>query len=134
MFTFNCHAFTAIVGITLGVFVSSHGKYLGSSVVLFQHRCSLILTVEVNNGVKKEVSSKDVARIWANEEIKMRSFSPVNVRGPPPPSFAVYALHVTWTCSWINFYGLCFEVTWNEGGGGARGGRGGGVGTRRNIC
>ncbi|XP_017344056.1 protein strawberry notch homolog 1 isoform X5 [Ictalurus punctatus] len=34
--------------------------------------------VEVNNGVKKEVSSKDVARIWANEEIKMRSFSPVN--------------------------------------------------------
>ncbi|XP_053371913.1 protein strawberry notch homolog 1 isoform X2 [Clarias gariepinus] len=37
--------------------------------------------VEVNNGVKKEVSSKDVARIWANEEIKMRSFSPVNLPG-----------------------------------------------------
>ncbi|XP_037403139.1 protein strawberry notch homolog 1 isoform X1 [Pygocentrus nattereri] len=33
---------------------------------------------EVNNGVKKEVSSKDVARIWVNDEIKMRSFSPVN--------------------------------------------------------
>uniref|UniRef100_A0A8B9L877 Protein strawberry notch homolog 1 n=1 Tax=Astyanax mexicanus TaxID=7994 RepID=A0A8B9L877_ASTMX len=35
-------------------------------------------TAEVNNGVKKEVSSKDVARIWVNDEIKMRSFSPVN--------------------------------------------------------
>ncbi|XP_036450292.1 protein strawberry notch homolog 1 isoform X2 [Colossoma macropomum] len=33
---------------------------------------------EVNNGMKKEVSSKDVARIWVNDEIKMRSFSPVN--------------------------------------------------------
>lgn len=75
----NCSVFTAVVGITLGVVVSGRGKYLGSSVVLFQHCCSLILTVEVNNGVKKEVSSKDVARIWANEEIKMRSFSPVNV-------------------------------------------------------
>lgn len=72
--------FTAVVGITLGVVVSSHGKYLRSSDFPCQHCCSLILTVEVNNGVKKEVSSKDVARIWANEEIKMRSFSPVNVR------------------------------------------------------
>ncbi|XP_066506867.1 protein strawberry notch homolog 1 isoform X2 [Hoplias malabaricus] len=33
---------------------------------------------EVNNGVKTEVSSKDVARIWVNDELKMRSFSPVN--------------------------------------------------------
>ncbi|XP_062869793.1 protein strawberry notch homolog 1 isoform X2 [Trichomycterus rosablanca] len=36
-------------------------------------------TTEVNNGIKKEVSSKDVARIWANDEIKVRSFSPVNI-------------------------------------------------------
>lgn len=71
--------FTAVVGITLGIFMSGHGEYLGSLAVLFQQRCSLILSVEVNNGVKKDVSSKDVARIWANEEIKMRSFSPVNV-------------------------------------------------------
>lgn len=35
---------------------------------------------EVNNGLKKEVSSKDVARIWVNDDMKMRSFSPVNVR------------------------------------------------------
>lgn len=35
-------------------------------------------TTEVNNGLKKEVSSKDVARIWVNDDMKMRSFSPVN--------------------------------------------------------
>uniref|UniRef100_A0A671NFM9 Protein strawberry notch homolog 1 n=1 Tax=Sinocyclocheilus anshuiensis TaxID=1608454 RepID=A0A671NFM9_9TELE len=33
---------------------------------------------ELNNGLKKEVSSKDVARIWVNDDMKMRSFSPVN--------------------------------------------------------
>ncbi len=37
-------------------------------------------SAEVNNGLKKEVSSKDVARIWVNDDMKMRSFSPVNVR------------------------------------------------------
>ncbi|XP_051972574.1 protein strawberry notch homolog 1-like [Xyrauchen texanus] len=35
-------------------------------------------TMELNNGLKKEVSSKDVARIWVNDDMKMRSFSPVN--------------------------------------------------------
>ncbi|XP_031433049.1 protein strawberry notch homolog 1 isoform X2 [Clupea harengus] len=35
--------------------------------------------VELNNGVKKEVTSKDVARIWVNEDLKMRSFSPTNI-------------------------------------------------------
>ncbi|XP_036385163.1 protein strawberry notch homolog 1 isoform X2 [Megalops cyprinoides] len=35
-------------------------------------------TTELNNGVKKEVTSKDVARIWVNDDIKMRSFSPTN--------------------------------------------------------
>ncbi|XP_016366081.1 LOW QUALITY PROTEIN: protein strawberry notch homolog 1-like [Sinocyclocheilus rhinocerous] len=35
-------------------------------------------TTELNNGLKKEVSSKDVARIWVNDDMKMRSFSPVN--------------------------------------------------------
>ncbi|KAL4646616.1 hypothetical protein GN956_G10106 [Arapaima gigas] len=35
-------------------------------------------TTDLNNGVKKEVSSKDVARIWVNDDIKMRSFSPTN--------------------------------------------------------
>ncbi|XP_066546140.1 protein strawberry notch homolog 1 isoform X2 [Amia ocellicauda] len=35
-------------------------------------------TTELNNGVKKEVSNKDVARIWVNDDIKMRSFSPTN--------------------------------------------------------
>ncbi|XP_048115887.1 protein strawberry notch homolog 1 isoform X1 [Alosa alosa] len=34
---------------------------------------------ELNNGVKKEVTSKDVARIWVNEDLKMRSFSPTNI-------------------------------------------------------
>ncbi|XP_023699098.1 protein strawberry notch homolog 1 isoform X2 [Paramormyrops kingsleyae] len=36
---------------------------------------------DLNNGLKKEVSSKDVARIWVNDDIKMRSFSPTNVHG-----------------------------------------------------
>ncbi|MBN3311471.1 SBNO1 protein, partial [Atractosteus spatula] len=35
-------------------------------------------TTEINNGVKKEVSNKDVARIWINDDLKMRSFSPTN--------------------------------------------------------
>uniref|UniRef100_A0A8C1CIN0 Protein strawberry notch homolog 1 n=1 Tax=Cyprinus carpio carpio TaxID=630221 RepID=A0A8C1CIN0_CYPCA len=35
-------------------------------------------TAELNNGLKKEVSSKDVARIWVNDDMKVRSFSPVN--------------------------------------------------------
>uniref|UniRef100_A0A8C1WD96 Protein strawberry notch homolog 1 n=1 Tax=Cyprinus carpio TaxID=7962 RepID=A0A8C1WD96_CYPCA len=35
-------------------------------------------SVELNNGLKKEVSGKDVARIWVNDDMKMRSFSPVN--------------------------------------------------------
>ncbi|XP_016362539.1 protein strawberry notch homolog 1-like isoform X3 [Sinocyclocheilus anshuiensis] len=35
-------------------------------------------SAELNNGLKKEVSSKDVARIWVNDDMKMRSFSPVN--------------------------------------------------------
>ncbi|XP_051973528.1 protein strawberry notch homolog 1-like isoform X2 [Xyrauchen texanus] len=34
-------------------------------------------TTELNNGLKKEVTSKDVARIWVNDDMKMRSFSPV---------------------------------------------------------
>ncbi|KAJ8395629.1 hypothetical protein AAFF_G00031100 [Aldrovandia affinis] len=35
-------------------------------------------SAELNNGVKKEVTSKDVARIWVNDDIKLRSFSPTN--------------------------------------------------------
>lgn len=35
-------------------------------------------SVELNNGLKKEVSGKDVARIWVNDDMKMRSFSPVH--------------------------------------------------------
>uniref|UniRef100_A0A3P8ZDF0 Protein strawberry notch homolog 1 n=1 Tax=Esox lucius TaxID=8010 RepID=A0A3P8ZDF0_ESOLU len=35
---------------------------------------------ELNNGVKKEVTSKDVARIWVNDDVKVRSFSPTLVR------------------------------------------------------
>uniref|UniRef100_A0A3P8XCL0 Protein strawberry notch homolog 1 n=1 Tax=Esox lucius TaxID=8010 RepID=A0A3P8XCL0_ESOLU len=35
-----------------------------------------LLTAELNNGVKKEVTSKDVARIWVNDDVKVRSFSP----------------------------------------------------------
>uniref|UniRef100_A0A674A7G1 Protein strawberry notch homolog 1 n=1 Tax=Salmo trutta TaxID=8032 RepID=A0A674A7G1_SALTR len=31
---------------------------------------------ELNNGIKKEVSSKDVARFWVNDDMKVRSFSP----------------------------------------------------------
>ncbi|XP_051541767.1 protein strawberry notch homolog 1-like isoform X1 [Myxocyprinus asiaticus] len=34
-------------------------------------------SAELNNGLKKEVTSKDVARIWVNDDMKMRSFSPV---------------------------------------------------------
>lgn len=77
-------------------------KNVGYS-VLFQHVCSLFLAVEVNNGVKKEVSSKDVARIWANEEIKMRSFSPVNVR---MEKSQWYMHSLSWACSQINLYVL----------------------------
>uniref|UniRef100_A0A674AB52 Protein strawberry notch homolog 1 n=1 Tax=Salmo trutta TaxID=8032 RepID=A0A674AB52_SALTR len=33
-------------------------------------------TAELNNGIKKEVSSKDVARFWVNDDMKVRSFSP----------------------------------------------------------
>lgn len=40
---------------------------------------SIFSSAELNNGLKKEVSSKDVARIWVNDDMKMRSFSPVNV-------------------------------------------------------
>uniref|UniRef100_A0A8D0CGN5 Strawberry notch homolog 1 (Drosophila) n=1 Tax=Scleropages formosus TaxID=113540 RepID=A0A8D0CGN5_SCLFO len=36
-------------------------------------------TTDLNNGLKKEVTSKDVARIWVNDDVKMRSFSPTNV-------------------------------------------------------
>ncbi|KAG7480982.1 hypothetical protein MATL_G00061980 [Megalops atlanticus] len=35
-------------------------------------------TTDLNNGVKKEVSSKDMSRIWVNDDIKMRSFSPTS--------------------------------------------------------
>uniref|UniRef100_A0AAY4CFC8 Protein strawberry notch homolog 1 n=1 Tax=Denticeps clupeoides TaxID=299321 RepID=A0AAY4CFC8_9TELE len=38
-------------------------------------------SAELNNGVKKEVTSKDVARIWVNDDMKLRSFSPTNVPG-----------------------------------------------------
>ncbi|XP_048845982.1 protein strawberry notch homolog 1 isoform X2 [Brienomyrus brachyistius] len=38
-------------------------------------------SADLNNGLKKEVSSKDVARIWVNDDIKMRSFSPTNAHG-----------------------------------------------------
>uniref|UniRef100_A0A8C7PX46 Protein strawberry notch homolog 1 n=1 Tax=Oncorhynchus mykiss TaxID=8022 RepID=A0A8C7PX46_ONCMY len=38
-------------------------------------------TAELNNGIKKEVSSKDVARIWVNDDMKVRSFSPTLVSG-----------------------------------------------------
>ncbi|XP_063066402.1 protein strawberry notch homolog 1 isoform X2 [Engraulis encrasicolus] len=34
---------------------------------------------DLNNGMKKEVSSKDVARIWVNDDLKMRSYSPTNI-------------------------------------------------------
>lgn len=40
-----------------------------------------LLTAELNNGIKKEVSSKDVARFWVNDDMKVRSFSPTLVSG-----------------------------------------------------
>lgn len=40
---------------------------------------SLGLAAELNNGIKKEVSNKDVARIWVNDDVKVRSFSPTQV-------------------------------------------------------
>ncbi|KAG8456043.1 hypothetical protein GDO86_002011 [Hymenochirus boettgeri] len=33
---------------------------------------------ELHNGTKKDMSSKEVTRIWINEDLKMRSFSPTN--------------------------------------------------------
>uniref|UniRef100_A0A8C9VLV2 Strawberry notch homolog 1 (Drosophila) n=1 Tax=Scleropages formosus TaxID=113540 RepID=A0A8C9VLV2_SCLFO len=39
----------------------------------------IFVTSDLNNGLKKEVTSKDVARIWVNDDVKMRSFSPTNV-------------------------------------------------------
>uniref|UniRef100_A0A6Q2XMS9 Protein strawberry notch homolog 1 n=1 Tax=Esox lucius TaxID=8010 RepID=A0A6Q2XMS9_ESOLU len=41
-------------------------------------------TAELNNGVKKEVTSKDVARIWVNDDVKVRSFSPTLVNEEEP--------------------------------------------------
>uniref|UniRef100_A0A8C4TFV8 Protein strawberry notch homolog 1 n=1 Tax=Erpetoichthys calabaricus TaxID=27687 RepID=A0A8C4TFV8_ERPCA len=36
-------------------------------------------TTELNNGVKKEITNKEVARIWVNDDLKVRSFSPTTV-------------------------------------------------------
>ncbi|XP_061118634.1 protein strawberry notch homolog 1 isoform X1 [Conger conger] len=35
-------------------------------------------SAELNNGVKKDVTSKDVARIWVNDDVRVRSFSPTH--------------------------------------------------------
>ncbi|XP_064164469.1 protein strawberry notch homolog 1 isoform X1 [Anguilla rostrata] len=35
-------------------------------------------SAELNNGVKKDVTGKDVARFWVNDDLKMRSFSPTH--------------------------------------------------------
>ncbi|XP_028681257.1 protein strawberry notch homolog 1 [Erpetoichthys calabaricus] len=35
-------------------------------------------TTELNNGVKKEITNKEVARIWVNDDLKVRSFSPTS--------------------------------------------------------
>ncbi|OCT98378.1 protein strawberry notch homolog 1 isoform X2 [Xenopus laevis] len=35
-------------------------------------------SVDLPNGTKKDISSKEVTRIWINEDLKMRSFSPTN--------------------------------------------------------
>uniref|UniRef100_A0A8C5LW43 Protein strawberry notch homolog 1 n=1 Tax=Leptobrachium leishanense TaxID=445787 RepID=A0A8C5LW43_9ANUR len=35
-------------------------------------------TTDLLNGTKKDISSKEVTRIWINEDLKMRSFSPTN--------------------------------------------------------
>ncbi|KAG8456041.1 hypothetical protein GDO86_002011 [Hymenochirus boettgeri] len=35
-------------------------------------------SAELHNGTKKDMSSKEVTRIWINEDLKMRSFSPTN--------------------------------------------------------
>ncbi|XP_018098011.1 protein strawberry notch homolog 1 isoform X6 [Xenopus laevis] len=34
--------------------------------------------IDLPNGTKKDISSKEVTRIWINEDLKMRSFSPTN--------------------------------------------------------
>lgn len=83
---------------------------------------SIFSPAELNNGLKKEVSSKDVARIWVNDDMKMRSFSPVNV------SFRIYLFTCDEPCTddficKVNVFGLKkkiiylnVEITRNEGG------------------
>lgn len=39
----------------------------------------MLFAADLNNGVKKESLSKEVTRIWVNEDIKVRSFSPTPV-------------------------------------------------------
>ncbi|XP_039627924.1 protein strawberry notch homolog 1 isoform X1 [Polypterus senegalus] len=38
----------------------------------------VIKQAELNNGVKKEITNKEVARIWVNDDLKVRSFSPTS--------------------------------------------------------
>lgn len=53
--------------------------FMWTAWILFTLSYLCVFLAELNNGLKKEVSGKDVARIWVNDDMKMRSFSPVNV-------------------------------------------------------
>lgn len=102
---------------------------------------SLFSSAELNNGLKKEVSSKDVARIWVNDDMKMRSFSPVNV------SLIIYFYLLMCDEAFIeelnckfNVIGFFFvfiylnvEITRNEGGRWTRGRGRRGAGSCRDV-
>uniref|UniRef100_A0A8C7QI12 Protein strawberry notch homolog 1 n=1 Tax=Oncorhynchus mykiss TaxID=8022 RepID=A0A8C7QI12_ONCMY len=55
---------------------SAVSTVVSSIVCFYTNDSSLsVLTAELNNGIK-EVSGKDSARVWVNDDVKVRSFSP----------------------------------------------------------
>ncbi|XP_073442194.1 protein strawberry notch homolog 1 isoform X1 [Dendrobates tinctorius] len=50
-----------------------------AKIVIFTPKVvSATKTADLINGAKKDISNKEVTRIWINDDIKMRSFSPTN--------------------------------------------------------
>uniref|UniRef100_A0A8C8MHM5 Protein strawberry notch homolog 1 n=1 Tax=Oncorhynchus tshawytscha TaxID=74940 RepID=A0A8C8MHM5_ONCTS len=61
---------------------SAVSTVVSSIVCFYTNDSSLsVLTAELNNGIK-EVSGKDSARVWVNDDVKVRSFSPTLVSFP----------------------------------------------------
>lgn len=61
-----------------GEVLQSDSKHLEGILVEHSCFCSFLVADLSNGAVKKEASTKEVARIWIND-VKMRSFSPTMV-------------------------------------------------------